>query len=154
MKARSLSVSGRSAEVMNRTRSARGTYSSVIASCSRSRALVPGVSTIVTWRSSRSGRDLLDAALENLPGFSSPNARRWIRVVVGVTPSGSRALPRHGVDEGALAGVELADDDQQKELVQLTNGLLQGRQILRPASQRAGGLQLLQSRALAGQNSF
>ena len=42
---RSVSVKGRSAEVTNSTRSERGTNSRVSASCPRTTAFVPGVST-------------------------------------------------------------------------------------------------------------
>ena len=51
IKARSVSVNGRSADVTNSTKSARGTKSVVSRSCSRMIALVPGVSTM--WMSSR-----------------------------------------------------------------------------------------------------
>jgi hypothetical protein len=44
-------VKGRSAEVTNRMKSARGTNSVVRRSCSRMMAFVPGVSTM--WRFSR-----------------------------------------------------------------------------------------------------
>ena len=39
--------------------------------------------------------------------------------VVGVTPLEQQPLAEQGVDEGALAGVEFADDDQQEEVVEL-----------------------------------
>ena len=42
-----------------------------------------------------------------------------MRVVVGVTPSSSTALAEQRVDERALARVELADHDQQEQLVEL-----------------------------------
>ncbi len=93
-KARSLSVNGRSAEVAKSTRSARGTKRSVIASCRRSRALVPGVSTRVRCSSSGSG-----AVSSSMPSVEarreavSPWRSRWMAVVVGVTPSSSTALP-------------------------------------------------------------
>ena len=51
MNARSVSVNGRSADVTNSTKSARGTNSVVRRSCSRMIALVPGVSTM--WMSLR-----------------------------------------------------------------------------------------------------
>ena len=66
--ARSLSVNGRSAEVTNSTRSARGTNSRVSASCSRRMALVPGVSTtLMLAQRSRAGAVTT----------SSPVAARW-----------------------------------------------------------------------------
>ncbi len=43
--------------------------------------------------------------------------------VVGVTPSSSTRRAEEGVDERALAGVELADDDQEEELVELPHRL-------------------------------
>ena len=49
-KARSVSVKGRSAEVTNSTRSERGTNSRVSASCPRTTAFVPGVSTTLISR--------------------------------------------------------------------------------------------------------
>src|SRR2546421_511452 len=52
---RSVSVNGRSADVTNSTRSDRGTKSVVRRSCSRMIALVPGVSTMWTSRSSSGG---------------------------------------------------------------------------------------------------
>jgi hypothetical protein len=54
-KLRSVSVNGRSAEVMNRTKSDRGTNSEVSRSCSRITAFVPGVSTMWTSRSRSAG---------------------------------------------------------------------------------------------------
>ena len=54
-KPRSLSVNGRSALVTNSTRSARGTKSRVSSSCRRMMALVPGVSTTLSSRSSSAG---------------------------------------------------------------------------------------------------
>ena len=56
---------------------------------------------------------------------SARNARMLIWVVVGVTPSFSRRLPEEGVDEGALAGVEFTDDDEQEEFVELLDGSTQ-----------------------------
>ena len=133
--ARSVSVNGRSAEVTNSTRSERGTNSAVIRSCSRMIALVPGVSTmwmsrrsgtgaVMTWRAGsrtcRSGRlaVLQDVDLRRRRGhafFDDPAADER-------------------VDEGALAGVELADDHEQEELVELLDrplerGLLIGRGV-------------------------
>jgi len=37
---------------------------------------------------------------------------------------------QEGVDEGALAGVELAGDDEQEELVELARRALEGRLVL------------------------
>ena len=41
--------------------------------------------------------------------------------VVGVTPSSRTRAAEQRVDERALAGVELADDDQEEELVELAD---------------------------------
>ena len=49
----------------------------------------------------------------------SPYCNTWICAVVGVTPSASRAWADEGVDEGAFAGVELADDHQEEQGVEL-----------------------------------
>ena len=50
--------------------------------------------------------------------------------VVGVTPSSITALAGQRVDEGALAGVELADDDEQEQLVELLDRALERRHVL------------------------
>ena len=55
MKARSLSLKGRSAEVTKRIKSERGTKPCEIFSCSRMIALVPGVSTTLMSRRKRAG---------------------------------------------------------------------------------------------------
>ena len=119
--ARSVSVKGRSAEVTNRTRSERGTNSAVMRSCSRMTALVPGVSTM--WMSRRSGAGAVMTCRSGIarPVRSgvSPYCSTLICAVVGVTPSSTIALPTQRVDERALAGVELADDDEQEQLVEL-----------------------------------
>ena len=131
-KARSLSVNGRSAEVTKSTRSARGTNSRVIASCSRMMALVPGVSTMVISRSSSAGSG------DHVERRSTRLALQLLAVAQQVDPRGGgrdpfveHLVPEQGVDEGALAGVELAGDDQQKQLVELRGRLLQRRLILR-----------------------
>ncbi len=46
--------------------------------------------------------------------------------VVGVTPSVEEFATEQGVDQRRLAGVELADDDEQEELVELTQALGEG----------------------------
>ena len=43
---------------------------------------------------------------------------------------GQKALAQHGVDERRLAAVELADDDQQEELVELLERALERSLIL------------------------
>ena len=54
----------------------------------------------------------------------------------GVTRGGRRdpffgdALAREGVDEGALARVELPDHDEQEQLVELLDGALERRHVL------------------------
>ena len=106
--ARSVSVNGRSADVTNSTRSARGTYSAVICSCSRITALVPGVSTML-MSSIAHRRDLRGRRRD--PLLHPPLA-------------GER------VDERALAGVELADDDEQEQLVELFDGALERRHVV------------------------
>ena len=54
-----------------------------------------------------------------------------ICAVVGVTPSSTTRLPSERVDERALAGVELADDHQQEELVELLDRPLEGSLLFR-----------------------
>src|SRR5438445_397932 len=89
-----VAVYGRSADVTNSTRSDRGTKSVVRRSCSRMIALVPGVSTMWTSRSSSTGAVRMRRPLASvsdcttLPYFSS-----WICAVVGVTPSSTTDRP-------------------------------------------------------------
>ena len=88
-------MNGRSAEVTNSTRSARGTNSAVSRSCSRMMALVPGVSTM--WRS-RSSVDRRGRPLEARRGRPRARPRRRSAAdgccaVVGVTPSSSTRSP-------------------------------------------------------------
>ena len=146
--ARSVSVNGRSAEVTNRTRSARGTNSVVRRSCSRMIALVPGVSTMwMSWRKSTGAVTDADARAQDL-------GRGRVAVADEVNLRGRR---RHAfvedraaeqrVDERALAGVELADDDEEEELVELADGFGEGgasrrwpaRTPARPAGRPAAG---------------
>ncbi len=97
-KARSLSVNGRSEEVMKRTRSARGTNSRVSSSCSRSTALVPGVSTITRSRRISAGAVRLSRPAEVTSRVTaSPWRRRPMRAVVGVTPSSRAFIPRRAL---------------------------------------------------------
>ncbi len=123
---RSVSVKGRSAEVTNSTRSERGTNSDVIASCSRMIALVPGVSTMWISRRISAGavmtcrRRLADLPLERLAVLQHVDLRRRRRhAFLGDLAADQR------VDEGALAGVELADDHQEEQLVELGDGRLE-----------------------------
>ena len=98
--------------------------------------------------------DLFHASLEDLPAF-------LVTVAQPMNPGCRRrdafrqqSLAEQCVDESALSGVELTDNDQQKELVQLTNGLLERCQIFTTrsaAEQRA--LQLPERRPLTGQES-
>ena len=121
-KSRSVSVNGRSAEVMKRTRSDRGTNSVVSRSCSRMIAFVPGVSTMWTSRSSSTGAVTTWRPSGPVPRVTvSPYFNTWICAVVGVTPSCSSSLSEEGVDEGAFSGVELADDHQEEQLVELAH---------------------------------
>jgi len=46
-------------------------------------------------------------------------------------PFGKHRLAEESVDERALAGVELTDDHQQKELVELAHGIGKGPQVFR-----------------------
>ena len=94
MKARSLSLKGRSAEVTKSTRSARGTKSSVISWWRRITALVPGVSTMLMSRSHSTGyvTTSMSCSAGRWPA-SSPYFRRWICAVVGVTPSARTRWP-------------------------------------------------------------
>ena len=127
---RSLSVNGRSAEVTNSTRSDRGTKSAVIASCSRITALVPGVSTMAISRRNSTGAVMTCR-------WSDPfHARRAIAELQQVDLRRRRrdALdedggPEQRVDEGALAGVELADDDDEEQLVELLDRAAQGLEV-------------------------
>jgi hypothetical protein len=120
-KARSLSVNGRSAEVTKRTRSALGTNSRVIASCSRRTALVPGVSTTWTSRSSSTG-----AVTNTMPrrvsrGFRLAPAQdvdlggRRRHPLFEHVDEGALGRPTSALIKGALAGVELAGDDEEEE---------------------------------------
>ena len=117
MNSRSLSVNGRSAEVTKRTRSERGTNCWVRCSCSRMIALVPGVSTTVISSRKSAGKVAHDDAVR-----VHGHRRLGVAVAEQVDDRGGRGDAfRHdlgadqGVDEGGLAGVELADDDQQEE---------------------------------------
>ena len=134
--ARSVSVNGRSAEVTNSTRSARGTNSRVRRSCSRWIALVPGVSTMCRSRSSSTGAVTTERAGRIVAG------REGRAVANQLDARGGRrhaflehALAEQRVDERALAGVELADDDEQEELVELTHRGRERREV------RGGGRQ-------------
>ena len=91
---RSLSLKGRSALVTKSTRSARGTKLLVSSSCCRMTALVPGVSTTVSSRSSSAGwvRSRRNAS-SGRSVTSGPWRSRLMRSVVGVTPSGSTRSP-------------------------------------------------------------
>ena len=89
-KPRSVSVNGRSAEVTNRTKSARGTKSVVIASCSRKMALVPGVSTMWISRSISTGAAIVSTeAVDDTCATAGPCTSTCTRRVVGVAPSSS-----------------------------------------------------------------
>ena len=55
-------------------------------------------------------------------------------------------LADEGVDEGAFPGVELADDDEEKELVELGNRLVEGLLLILPASTRASAVRSRMSR--------
>ena len=61
----------------------------------------------------------------------SPYCRTLICAVVGVTPSSTTRAAEQRVDEGALAGVELADDDEQEELVELLDRAVERGLVLR-----------------------
>ena len=118
-KARSLSVKGRSVEVTNSTRSARGRKSRVRASCSRRTAFVPGVSTITRSRKTSAGavqRSPPDGhlALHLLAVAEQPDPGGG-----GRDPFLQHALAEERVDERALARIELADHHQQERLVEL-----------------------------------
>ena len=122
MNARSVSVNGRSADVTNSTRSARGTNSVVSRSCSRMIAFVPGVSTIWMSRSSSAG-----AVITRMP-FGVDAVGRAVAVSQHLDlcrrrrdPFCEDRLAEQRVDERALPGVELADDDQQEQLVELAD---------------------------------
>ena len=91
---RSVSVNGRSADVTNSTRSDRGTKSVVMRSCSRMIALVPGVSTTWTSRSSSTGAVRIRRPLASVSDVTaSPYFSSWICAVVGVTPSSTTDRP-------------------------------------------------------------
>ena len=131
MNARSLSVNGRSAEVTKRTMSERGTNCWVSCSCSRMMALVPGVSTMVISSRNSAGysRTMTPSACMVTAGIGS--------VAQQVDDRGRRrhALRHHlrpdeGVDEGGLAGVELADDHQQEERDQVLRRPFDGTLVL------------------------
>ena len=78
-----------------------------------------------------------------------------ICVVVGVTPSLSSFLPQQGVDEGALARVELAHHHQQEQLIELLDGLRQGGVVvLGGAEAHQHGAQVVQQAALGVQQAF
>ena len=121
-KSRSVSVNGRSAEVMKRTRSDRGTNSVVSRSCSRMIAFVPGVSTMWMSRSSSTG------AVTTLQTVWTGPAGHGVAVLQHLDLRGGRRHPflqqhlsEESVDEGALARVELADDHQEEQLVELAH---------------------------------
>ena len=128
---RSLSVKGRSADVTNSTRSDRGTKSAVIASCSRITALVPGVST--TWISRRNST----GAVIDVQVRRPLDARRLGPVLQQVHLRRGRrdaflqhAAAEQRIDERALAGVELADDDDQEQLVELLHRSAEGVEVV------------------------
>ena len=130
-KARSLSVNGRSADVTNSTRSACGTNSLVNRSCSRKIALVPGVSTILRSLEERTGAVMMSApdGSARRPR-SSPNCRIWSLRRRRRDALFEDARADEGIDEGALAGVELADDHEEKQPIELRDRPLERRAVV------------------------
>ena len=90
-------------------------------------ALVPGVSTMRISRSSSTGRlddeqvGLADGLLGKVAVLEHGNdgGRRRHALL-------HQRLADQRVDERALAGVELADHDEQEQLVELGDGLIEG----------------------------
>ena len=91
----------------------------------------------------------------------SPYWSTLICAVVGVTPSCGDLAADERVDEGALAGVELADDDEQEQLVELLDRAVERLLVLgRGIEARQRGAQSREDAALladqlilgAGQN--
>jgi hypothetical protein len=119
-KVRSLSVKGRSAEVTNRTRSERGSNSRVSISCSRMHGVGAGRVHDVDLAQHLNGRgDHVQAGLVGFPVdggsvLEQADARRRRG-----DPLLQHALPEEGVDERALARVELAHHHEEEELVEL-----------------------------------
>ena len=138
---RSLSVNGRSAEVTKSTRSARGTKSRVSSSCWRMIALVPGVSTTVSSRSSSAGwvRSSRYASSRVL-GHLGAVAEEVDAVGGGRDALGEHPLAEERVDEAGLAGIELAGDHQQEEPRELIGRLAEALEI-GGLNVRAEGLQ-------------
>lgn len=99
---RSLSVKGRSAEVTNSTRSARGTNRRVSSPCARVMALVPGVST--TWMSRSRGAEARSWRTAPGSGGGAWSACRssCTSAVVGVTPSSRMRSPSSALTSALL----------------------------------------------------
>src|SRR5215208_2587944 len=117
---RSLSVSGRSAEVTNSTRSLLGTKPRESSSWWRMIAFVPGVSTMEISRKNSLGRPC-----SNTPSFRarSTGSSAWrstvMRSVVGGYAPCGNIGPEQGVHERGLARVELANDHEQEHLLEI-----------------------------------
>jgi hypothetical protein len=100
-------------------------------------------------------RSLLQPLLERAPSVG-------VAVAEQVDAGGRRrhSLLEHGaaeegVDEGALAGVELADDDEQEELVELTDRLGERRAVVGLGLDASeGNLQLGKGAAFLDEQSF
>ena len=90
---RSLSESGRSAEITKMTKSAFGMKFSVNSSCSLRMEFVPGVSTILTVFSNSNGKRVTRRLSRTREPGSSPCFKILIKSVVGVGPSSRTFWP-------------------------------------------------------------
>ena len=119
-------------------------------------ALVPGVSTICMSRSISTG------AVRAYKCCSSGKRSIAVPVPQDLHRDGRRRHPfledrraEQGVDERALAGVELADDDQQEQFVELTDRLRErGLSFLGGARTRQHHLEIAQDATLVSQQPF